>query len=271
MAALAEQSRQLQAEQELLVAQAAEAARAAALPPPAAAESARGLRVYALGPLRVERDGERIERWGGEKAGTYQSEALFAFLFDRRGRGVTKDEAEEVIWPDLADDIEKADTAFHRTLSALRRTLEPGLRRGNESRTVPYHHERYWLDPAFVTWADTDAFSAAAARGATLLRQGSHEEALQALKFAADLYRADYMDACRFFGDSLYVEERRDELRGEYIGLLLALGGTYAALAQVGEAAAAYRRAIQQSQAYSNGDALRSRAEDELARLQMAA
>src|SRR6185369_2422024 len=92
MAALAEQSRQLQAEQELVVAQ--------------AAEPARGLRVYALGPLRVERDGERIERWGGDKAGTYQSEALFAFLFDRRGRGLSKDEAEDLIWPDL--DIEGA-------------------------------------------------------------------------------------------------------------------------------------------------------------------
>src|SRR6185369_7070480 len=106
MAALAEQSRQLQAEQELLVAQAAEAARAAALPPIPAAEPARGLRVYALGPLRVERDGERIERWGGDKAGTYQAEALFAFLFDRRGRGLSKDEAEDLIWPDL--DIEGA-------------------------------------------------------------------------------------------------------------------------------------------------------------------
>ena len=59
MAALAEQSRQLQAEQELLVAQAAEAARAAALPATPAAEPARGLRVFALGPLRVERDGGR--------------------------------------------------------------------------------------------------------------------------------------------------------------------------------------------------------------------
>src|SRR5439155_5982916 len=40
------------------------------------------LRVYALGPLRVERDGAAVRRWGGAKAGARQAEALFAFLLD---------------------------------------------------------------------------------------------------------------------------------------------------------------------------------------------
>ena len=64
------------------------------------------LRVHALGPLRVERDGAPIERWGGDKAGTRQAEALFAFLFDRGERGVTKDEVLQIIWPDT--DLSKA-------------------------------------------------------------------------------------------------------------------------------------------------------------------
>ena len=55
------------------------------------------LRVHALGPLRVERDGERIDRWGGDKAGTRQAEGLFAFLLDAGERGVAKDEVLEVI------------------------------------------------------------------------------------------------------------------------------------------------------------------------------
>ncbi|MEO7912650.1 MAG: BTAD domain-containing putative transcriptional regulator [Roseiflexaceae bacterium] len=261
MAALAEQSRQLQAEQELLVAQAAEAARAAALPPIPAAEPAHGLRVYALGPLRVERDGERIERWGGEKAGTYQSEALFAFLFDRRGRGVTKDEAEEVIWPDL--DMDKSDTAFHRTISALRRTLEPGLKRGNESKLVTYHHERYWLDPAAMAWCDADAFGIAAERGHTLLRHGDLEEARTLLAGALELYRGDYMDDCPFFGDSSYVEGRRTELRDQRIDALLALGMVYERLEQSGEAVTCFRRAL----AAADGEC--ARAEEGLARLQV--
>jgi DNA-binding SARP family transcriptional activator/GAF domain-containing protein len=262
MAALAEQSRQLQAEQALLEAQADEIRRVAAEShAQPVAPVAKGMQVAALGPLRVERDGVMIERWGGDKAGNYQAEALFAFLFDRRGKGLTKDEAEEVIWPDLA--MEKSDTAFHRTLSGLRRTLEPGLKRGNESRTITYHHERYWLDPASIGWCDIDEFARAIERGQTQLRQGDLEAARESFEQAVALYRGDYMDDCPFFGDSTYVEERREDLRAQQIDALLALGAVYERLERVGEAATVYRRAL----AVSHDDC--PRAEDGLERLQL--
>jgi DNA-binding SARP family transcriptional activator/GAF domain-containing protein len=263
MAVLAEQGGQLRAEQEMLALQAAEVARHAAQPSSPLADDGRGLRVYALGPLRVERAGAPIERWGGDKAGTYQAEALFAFLFDRRGRGLTKDEAEAMIWPDL--DMERADTAFHRTISALRRTLEPGLRRGNESRLIAYHHERYWLDPAAVAWCDADGFTSAVEHGHTLLRQGDPEAARAAFAEALELYRGDYMDDCPFFGDSTYVEARRAELHDQRIDMLLALGVVYERLGQAGEAATSYRRAL----AAADGDC--PRAEEGLARLHVSA
>jgi DNA-binding SARP family transcriptional activator len=235
--ALAEQSQALRAQQDELTRQAERAAR----PEARSAPPADGLRVYALGPLHVERDGEQITRWGGSKAGTYQAEGLFAFLFDRRGKGLTKDEAAEVIWPDL--EIDRADSAFHRTLAALRRTLEPGLKRGNQSQVILYHHERYWLEPAAVAWSDVDVFQAAAERGISLASQGQTEPALIDLEYAAKLYRGDYLDDCPFFGDSLYVEERRSDLRARGIDVLLALGAAYEAQQRTGEAASAYRRA----------------------------
>lgn len=249
MAVLAAQSHQLQAEQALLETHAAETQRLlaeacatpAAVPVPVA-----GLRVAALGSLRVEHGGMAIERWGGDKAGNHQSEALFAFLFDRRGKGLTKDEAEEVIWPDL--DMEKADTAFHRTLSALRRTLEPGLRRGNESKQIAYHHERYWLDPAGITWCDVDEYARAVERGQTLLRQNDLAAARTSFEQATALYRGDYMDDCPFFGDSADVEQRREDLRRQHVGTLLALGSIYEQIGFAGEATTAYRRAIVISQ-----------------------
>lgn len=260
MAALAEQSNQLKAEQAQLEAQAAEARRVLAeAKTPTAPVARSGLRVAALGPLRVERDGTRIERWGGDKAGNYQSEALFAFLFDRRGKGLTKDEAEAVIWPDL--ELEKADMAFHRTLSALRRTLEPGLRRGNESKLIAYHHERYWLDPASVAWCDADEYTALVAQAQTQQRGGNYEAALQTYTQAMALYRGEYMDDCPFFGDSSDVEERRDELRAQHVTALLGLGALYEQLGMVGEATNTYRRAL----ATSQNDC--SRAEEALERL----
>jgi two-component SAPR family response regulator len=240
--ALAEQGKALRDQQEQLAQQALLAARqeAARQTQPPRKESS--LHVYALGPLRVERGSETITRWGGSKAGTYQAEALFAFLFDRRGKGLTKDEAAEVIWPDLP--LDKADTAFHRTLAALRRTLEPGLKRGNLSQTILYHHERYWLEPSLIAWSDSETFQSAAESGLTLLRQGKTEQALHALEQAHQLYRGDYMDDCPFYGDSAYVEEQRSDLRLRFIDVQLALGAAYEEGERIGEAASAYRRAL---------------------------
>lgn len=262
LAAVAEQARQLQTMEELLATQITEVQEASDAPASLLpASDAPGMRLYALGPLRVERDGAPVDRWGGNKAGSKQAEALFAFLFDRCGKGVTKDEAEEVIWPDL--DLDKADMSFHRTLGALRRTLEPGLRRGNQSRTITYHHERYWLDPATISWSDVAAFQLACERGHTLLRQGELEAAREHFQEAVALYRGDYMDDCPMFGDSSYVEDRRAELREQQIDALLALGNVYERLQQTGEAATCYRRAISTS---VDGC---PRAEESLARLQV--
>lgn len=263
MAALAQQAEQLRLEQEQLAVRAEEVARMRETPSKpaniAATSKPTGMHVYALGPLRAERDGEVIERWGGDKAGTYQAEALFAFLFDRRGRGVTKDEAGEMIWPDL--DMEKADSAFHRTISGLRRTLEPGLKRASASRSITYHHERYWLDPHLVSWCDADEFAMAAERAHTLMRKGELEAAREVFVQALALYRGDYMDDCPFFGDSVYVEERRAELREQRIAMLLSLGQLYEQLDQAGEAATCYRRALHAA----DGDNIR--AEEALERL----
>ncbi len=241
MVTLNEQRKTLQQQQEQLAMRAVEAVQQASK----AEEKSQvaGLKVHALGSLRVERgDGEVITRWGGDKAGTYQAEALFAFLFDRRGKGISKDEAEEVIWPDL--EISKADSAFHRTLAALRRTLEPGLRRGNQSRLITYHHERYWLEEEAIAWCDVEEFLSEVERGFTLFHQHDYDNALRLLESANQRYRGDYMDDCPFFGDSFYVEDQRQPLRTRYVELQVMLGSLYEQQKRVGEAASAYRHAL---------------------------
>ncbi len=147
------------------------------------------LQVFALGSLRVQRGAELIRQWGGQKAGTRQAEALFAFLFDRGERGMSKDEATEVIWPDV--DLEGADLAFHRTLGGLRRTLEPARRQREESTAIVFHNDRYRLDPALVEWCDRDAFEELMVAAGTA---GEPEEALRALEQARGLYRGEYLD-----------------------------------------------------------------------------
>jgi hypothetical protein len=202
------------------------------------------LRVHALGPLRVERDGAPIERWGGDKAGTRQAEALFAFLFDRGERGVTKDEVLQIIWPDT--DLSKADLAFHRTMVGLRGTLDPG--RGRKS-VIRFHNDRYRLDPAVVAWSDSAEF---------LARIGSAREApagdrIRLLEEARTLYRGEYLDDCPFYGDSSQVEERRSALRERYRDVCLALGEAYEAGDDRLSAAAAFREAASAGGGSSNG------------------
>jgi tetratricopeptide (TPR) repeat protein len=221
-------------------------------------QTANELRVWALGPLQVERNGMPIRQWGGAKAGTRQAEAMFAFLYDRLERGVGKDEFLEVIWPDVP--LDRADLAFHRTLGGLRRTLEPHLTRGSDATAIVYHNDRYRLDPALVVWSDIVQFRShiAATAGADAAT------AIAALEAARALYRADYLDDCPFYAESVYVEERRELLRGQYLDVLLALAGHYEGRGDFPAAAACFRDALR----VSGNDC--PRADDGLARLGVA-
>jgi DNA-binding SARP family transcriptional activator len=201
------------------------------------ADVPRPLRVFALGPLRVDRGGAPVERWGGNKAGNRQAQGLFAFLFDRAERGVSKEEVLELIWPDT--DLEKADLAFHRTMVGLRQTLDPGAS-GRAGRVIRFHNDRYRLEPGVVGWSDVEAFLSclAGARAAP-----SAEERIATLEEARAMYRGDYLDDCPFYGDSVHVEERRTLLRGRWVDVLLSLGEAYEQLGDRASAGAAFREA----------------------------
>lgn len=237
-----------------------EASLAAALDAAPAAAAPGGLRVHALGPLRVELDGTPIRRWGGEKAGSRQAVALFAFLFDRGERGVAKDECLELIWPDVP--LDRADLAFHRTLGGLRRTLEPGLARASEGTLIAFGHDRYRLAPHAVAWSDVAAFESALAAAGAATDPAASRAALEA---ALALYRGVYLDDCPFYGDSEFVEERRALLRGRHVDLLLALGERREAAGDAPGAATCYRDALRAAE----GDC--PRADAALARLGLAA
>jgi DNA-binding SARP family transcriptional activator len=196
-----------------------------------------GLRVFALGSLRAELDGEPVRRWGGEKAGARQAEAIFAFLFDRGDRGVAKDEILELVWPDV--DLDRADVAFHRTMLGLRSALQPGRRARGTAGPITFSNDRYRLDPSVVAWSDVAVFEE------LLSRAGSapEDEALRLFEQARAMYRGDYLDDCPFYGDSAAVEDRRTNLRQRYVDLLVELGERYARTGDRTAAASCLRQA----------------------------
>ena len=203
------------------------------------ASAALTLRVHALGPMRVERNGEAINSWGGPKAGSRQAEAIFAFLFDRGDRGATKDEITDVVWPDV--DIERADLAFHRTLVGLRGILEPARRRRETSHAITFHNDRYRLDPSLVGWSDVTSFEELVTRAGT---STDTNESVRLLEEARQLIRGDFLDDCPFYGDSEYIEESRRLIRGRQVDLLVTLGERHEARGDRPAAATAFREAL---------------------------
>ena len=209
------------------------------------------LRVHVLGAMRVERRGVPIQQWGGDKAGSRQAQAIFAFLFVRGEAGIAKDEVTELIWPDL--EIRRADLAFHRTLGGLRTVLEQG-REGVEC--VSYEGGRYRLAREVVAWSDVTAFEDRLATSAGVRGR----DAIARLEEARRLYRGDLLDDCPIFGDSVFVEEPRAYLRGRFEDLLLELGDRYVEVGEAPTAAKCFRQAL----ALETGSA---RATERLARL----
>jgi DNA-binding SARP family transcriptional activator len=199
-----------------------------------------GLHVYALGVLRAERDGTPIRQWGGAKAGSRQAEAIFAFLVDRGERGAGKDEIIEIVWPDT--DLERADTAFHRTLLGLRSALAPGRadRQGGGDGPIVFTNDRYRLAGDVIAWSDATEFDSLISRARSA---STADERLHLLEAARGLYRGEYLDDCPFYGDSVYVEEGRAALRERFVDLLVDLGLEYAARGDRSGAADALRRA----------------------------
>jgi predicted ATPase/DNA-binding SARP family transcriptional activator len=194
-----------------------------------------GLRVQALGAMRVECRSRVIQQWGGDKAGSRQAQAIFAFLFVRGESGIAKDEVTELIWPDL--EIKRADLAFHRTLGGLRTVLEQG-RQGVDC--ITYQGGRYRLARDIVVWSDVGALEDRLATTAGLRGR----DAIARLEEARRLYRGDLLDDCPIFGDSVFVEEPRAYLRGRFEDLLLELGDRYREVGETSTAAACYRQAV---------------------------
>jgi hypothetical protein len=63
------------------------------------------------------------------------------------------------------------------------------------------------------------------------------------LENARRLYRGDLFDDCPHYGESVFVEERRDYLRGRLVDALLALGEYYELRGEIVVAADRYRQA----------------------------
>jgi predicted ATPase/DNA-binding SARP family transcriptional activator len=194
----------------------------APLPTPEAAM----LRVLALGPGRVEKDGRPLDAspdWTQKPR-----ELLYYLLSHRKGR--TKEQIGLALWPEAS--TAQLRSSFHDTLYRLRRALG-----GKE--WITFRKGRYAFDRSLAYFYDVQAFEDNLSE-ARRLRGEAPDQAIKRLQEAAGLYGGDFLEGL----DGEWALARQEELRRAYGESLLLLGRLLFGQDRHAEAADAYRKAI---------------------------
>ncbi len=159
------------------------------------------LKVYSLGAFRVYRYDQPLEapEWKRTKV-----RLLFLILLMRRGKRVSKQALINLLWPDTVPVA--ARNNLRATMHGLRRSLEPDLGPGEESRYVISDRESVWLDHLEEVWFDLWEFQNLLTRSRELERRGQTEEAIQLVQAACDVNRGVFLPEAAL--EEYFMEER---------------------------------------------------------------
>jgi len=197
---------------------------------PVAADAARYPTVVAksLGRLSVTVGGREVneEAWASARA-----KELFYLFLSRRDGGIRKEEAVELLYPDLPR--EKTNSAFHSNLYRLRRALYQD--------SVVKRDGGYQLNPEGAFAWDAESYESAL-DSAEALPAGSLERAA-AYEQALNLYQGPFAEA--FYSE--WAATVRDRLAGRAHRALAVLAGYYAGRGEFAEAADCIERILEES------------------------
>lgn len=191
-----------------------------------------GLRVCCLGRFRLFRGDTEIspENWKSKKAKT-----LLKLLIYYRPRGyVSKEIFMEHLWPE--EDPGKTTKRFHVALAAIRKVLEPGIKRGVPSAYIKSDLDMYHLHLGGKGYVDADMLE-----DVNEFTPGGKKsaEVLERLHRAVLSYKGDY------FMENLHEEwcyEERERLKAVYLTLLIDMMEHYEALGKYPQAIEYCRR-----------------------------
>ena len=102
---------------------------------------AASIKIHLFGEFLVLRGGVPI---GSGEWGRQKTRSVLKLLLTRPGRVFSRDEILEALWPDTSP--EAAERSLRVTVSLLRRTLEPDLERGSDSRYILRRRPGYAFD-----------------------------------------------------------------------------------------------------------------------------
>src|SRR5205823_2138088 len=171
-----------------------------------------GLRVYALGSLRVYRGGTLLfdESWRNKPA-----KSVFKVLLTAHAQRSAREALAEALWPEV--DPKVALNRLRVAVHDLRRKLGDLKGQCLQPQLLGQQDGAYVFDAAGRCWTDVRAFEEAVSRGRHLAAQGRLEEALAAYQHAETLHQGDYLP------DDPYAEwsvAARMRLRNAHLGML---------------------------------------------------
>jgi predicted ATPase/DNA-binding SARP family transcriptional activator len=172
------------------------------------------LRVRALGPLAIERDGEAVEESARSR------ELLLYLLCHPSGR--TKEQIGAALWPDA--DPSKLRNNFHVTLHRLRKGL-------GAAEWIVVDGDTYALDRSRGLDFDAETFE----------REAKQARNVERLSRAVELYRGDFFENAR---DGEWYLPIRNRLRDLYARTLDTLGRNHMSAGNHGAAAETYQRLV---------------------------
>ncbi len=185
-----------------------------------------GLRIYALGPARVEKEGSTLDSpdW------TLKPRELLYYLLSHP-QGRTKEQIGLTLWPEAS--TAQLRSSFHDTVFRLRRAL-------GAKEWVSYGKGRYAFGRELPYSFDVEDFEKSLSE-ARRLRSESPEQVIEHLQEATSVYAGDFLED---LASGEWALQRQDELRRNYQDALLLLGGLLNAQGRQVEAIEAYRKAI---------------------------
>lgn len=197
-------------------------------PPPA--------RIRLLGRVTVRRPDSSLVRgplWRRAKV-----RGLLAFLALQRGKPVHRDVVIEALWPEM--EYGRALHNLNTTVYNLRRSLEPGLRRGSGSMYLRYEGECLVL-MGKCHWLDVAAFEDAIARAR---RESDLDRAEGLYREALGVYRGEFLSELLLRLDVRWCWAEHDRLCDLHLAALEELAGLLERQQREREAAELYGRVL---------------------------
>jgi PAS domain S-box-containing protein len=173
------------------------------------------LRIQLLGNTNIWRaDGTLVDGpdWRKRKV-----QILLAFLALQRGRLAHREALLEALWPDL--EYTAALHNLHTTVYHLRKSLEPTLQHGSDSRYVRYEGNCYCLDVEASLWLDVVAFETGIAQAR---RELGPEQAINFYRNALSWYQGDFL--ADLGTATAWCSRERERLRDLYLEALEKVG-----------------------------------------------